>query len=118
MKLILQAAIKNISEEIKYIDIQEGSSDAHLRFSDNANASKFPTLIEEATSIHTPDIIEMVNQISSQVVLSGEPEQEYWKKLARDRDNKRNKKVKLEKRGRDKLIAKAVKNSHVHFDDE
>lgn len=109
--------MKDISEEIKYVDINEGYSEAHLRFSDNANALKFSTLLEEASSIHTPDIIEMVNQVTSQLILTGDMEQEYWKKISRDRDNKRNKKVKLDRRGKDKLISKAAKNSHVHFDD-
>ncbi|XP_053694179.1 la-related protein 7 [Sabethes cyaneus] len=88
---------------VKYIDLKEGDMEAFVRVDSPSSANQ---LVKEYNSAE-----------HSAQILSGETEKDYWDKIARDRDDKLNKKVKVEKvRGRTKLMKKV--NTHIKFDDD
>ncbi|XP_055594843.1 la-related protein 7 [Uranotaenia lowii] len=89
---------------VRYVDLKEGDSEAFVRVDKPASAN---LLVREYCSA----------EYGAQI-LSGERETGYWDKISRDRDDKLNKKVKVEKRvrGRTKLMKKI--NTHIKFDDD
>uniref|UniRef100_A0A8D8A297 La-related protein 7 n=1 Tax=Culex pipiens TaxID=7175 RepID=A0A8D8A297_CULPI len=88
---------------VKYIDLKEGDSQAFVRVDKPCSAN---ALVKEYS----------MAEYSAQI-LSGETEKSYWDKIKGDREDKLNKKVKVEKvRGRSKLMKKV--NTHIKFDDE
>ncbi|XP_037937567.1 la-related protein 7 [Teleopsis dalmanni] len=88
---------------IKYVDVKEGSLHAHVRLENPAAAVEF---------------VQRVNCAEYQMkILTGEAEQEYWKKIEGDREMKLNKQIKVpQKRGREKI--KKVLTKHIRFDDD
>ncbi|XP_055543932.1 la-related protein 7 [Wyeomyia smithii] len=88
---------------VKYTDLKEGDMEAFVRVDKPSSANQ---LVKEYNSA----------EYSAQI-LSGEIEKSYWDKIKRDRDDKLNKKVKVERvRGRTKLLKKV--NTHVRFEDD
>lgn len=88
---------------VKYIDLKEGDVESFVRVDKPSSANQ---LVKEYSSA----------EYSAQI-LSGEKEKSYWDKIKQDREDKLNKKVKVEKvRGRTKLMKKV--NTHIKFDDD
>lgn len=79
-----------------------GSEEVFVRFASTGSANKF-----------------LSSNFNGELsLLEGEQEQQYWKKINKDRDVKYNKEKKKQ-RGRDKLLKKAEKElgKHIRFDD-
>ncbi|XP_058824613.1 la-related protein 7 [Topomyia yanbarensis] len=88
---------------VKYIDLREGDMETFVRVDKPSSANQ---LVKEYG----------MAEYSAQI-LSGENEKTYWDKIKRDREDKLNKKVKVEKlRGRTKLLKKV--NTHIKFEDD
>ncbi|XP_058453279.1 la-related protein 7 [Malaya genurostris] len=88
---------------VKYIDLKEGDMETFVRVDKPSSANQ---LVKEYG----------MAEYSAQI-LSGENEKTYWDKIKRDREEKLNKKVKVEKlRGRTKLMKKV--NTHIKFEDD
>lgn len=88
---------------VKYIDLKEGDMEAFVRVDKVGSANQL--VKEYSTAEHSAQI------------LSGETEKSYWDKIKQDREDKLNKKVKVERlRGRTKLLKKV--NTHIKFEDE
>ncbi|XP_029720126.2 la-related protein 7 [Aedes albopictus] len=89
---------------VKYTDLKEADMEAFVRVDKPSSANQ---LVKEYNSA----------EYGAQI-LSGETEKSYWDKIKRDREDKLNKKVKVEKklRGRTKLMRKV--NTHIKFDED
>lgn len=88
---------------VKYIDLKETDMETFVRVDKPSSANQ---LVKEYNSA----------EYSAQI-LSGETEKSYWDKIKQDREDKLNKKVKVEKvRGRTKLMKKV--NTHIKFDED
>lgn len=93
-------------ECVKYVDIKEGALEAFLRCESSKSAS---------------DFVKQINCAEYNCnVISGEQENEYWKKIKLDREMKLNKKVKVpvKKRGRDRVAKIAAKHTRFGDDEE
>ena len=92
-------------EKVGYVDVQIGQSTAFVRCEDQLQAKK---LVESSLSGAT-----------TKEILKDQEEEDYHKKAAKDKQEKRSGKVKVTKvKTKTKLIQKAEsnKNSHVYFD--
>ncbi|XP_065094031.1 la-related protein 7 [Ochlerotatus camptorhynchus] len=88
---------------VKYIDLKEADMETFVRVDKPSSANQ---LVKEYNSA----------EYSAQI-LSGETEKSYWDKIKQDREDKLNKKIKVEKvRGRTKLMKKV--NTHIKFDED
>ena len=101
-----------IMENVKYVDVQVGAKEYHVRcaHADMAKTLSKAKILGQAT------------------ILDGEDEQKYWEKIKKDRDAKLSGKVKVKSgakraRGQDRLTKKIqmmnqTDNKHTYFDDD
>ncbi|XP_050390466.1 la-related protein 7 [Patella vulgata] len=101
--------IFNEDIKIAYIDVTDGNKSGYIRCKDVYSAMM---VVNSNIEYYKLDL------------LSGEEEENYWKKLKSDRENKLNNKQRPKKRGMQKLIDKAQKinaevldKKHVFFED-
>ncbi|XP_034243930.1 la-related protein 7 [Thrips palmi] len=88
---------------VQYVDVSEGAFEAYLRCSGPSEAQH----------------LLQINFWKNMSIVTGLRETEYWEKIARDREEKIGKKVKIPtEKGKKKLLRKAeiVKATHLHFD--
>lgn len=118
VKLSAEKPITNVAEfknnirhltEVAYVDVMEGDSVAYVRCPDEESARRFVKTEEESFC-------------GSLTLLTGDEEQEYWRKINQDREIRRSQKTRQKKRGVEKVMAKAQKlmekkNQHIRFDD-
>ncbi|XP_014666201.1 PREDICTED: la-related protein 7-like [Priapulus caudatus] len=92
---------------VTYCDIIEGQTTGFIRCPDEESAAKL------ASSSSLKEVYDLQ-------VLSGEDEQNYWKKIEADRQARYAKKQNLKFRGKDKVIHKieleTSKRKHIHFE--
>ncbi|XP_014213591.1 la-related protein 7 [Copidosoma floridanum] len=101
-----KAELKSTNNNIKYVDIKNGSNVAYIRC-DSAEAA---TLLSETASQDSTKNFKL---------LTGEEETCYWNQIKRDREDKCTKNFRQTVRGRKKLFKKAEKElgKHIKFDD-
>ncbi|KAG8226911.1 hypothetical protein J437_LFUL007772 [Ladona fulva] len=99
-----KAEVKHLpkSNLIAYIDARDANSIVHLRC-ETAEAAK--------------DLLEDLPW-EDREILDGEEEKGYWDKILQDRDEKIKKKIRVKKRGRDKILGKAENliGKHLRYD--
>ncbi|CAL1675530.1 unnamed protein product [Lasius platythorax] len=82
------------NNSVKYIDITHGSCEAYVRC-DTAEAAQ--------------SIVQKSYEGRYLTILKDDDEKSYWDKIARDREEKLNRKGRVKQRGRDKLLKRAEK---------
>ncbi|XP_046393000.1 la-related protein 7 isoform X2 [Ischnura elegans] len=96
--------VKNLpkSDSVAYIDVKDAASAAYIRCH-SAEAAK-----------------ELIKDIpwEDRSVLEGSEEKEYWDKIMKDRAEKIDKKIRVNQRGRDKILRKAenLMGKHLRYD--
>lgn len=109
------------NNSVKYIDVTHGSCEAHIRC-DTAEAAqsfvqksyegkcltilKGKYILRSYSNIHTHNIFNVWVLCAN---FLDDDEKSYWDKIARDREEKLNRKGKVKQRGRDKLLKRAEK---------
>lgn len=82
------------NNSVKYIDVTHGSCEAYIRCDTAEAAQSFVQKSYEGKCL---------------TILKDDDEKSYWDKIARDREEKLNRKGKVKQRGRDKLLKRAEK---------
>ncbi|OXU22748.1 hypothetical protein TSAR_002253 [Trichomalopsis sarcophagae] len=98
-----KAELRSNSSNIKYVDVKEGSHEAYVRCDSSEAAAALAQKSNEEKNLR---------------VLTGDEEIYYWDKITRDREEKIGNKVRVNQRGRNKLLKKAEKElgKHIRFD--
>lgn len=98
---------------VRYVDLKEGQTAAYVRVDSSHSA---PLLIKHSAP-------------RSCQILTGDTEADYWKRIARDREEKLSKSIKVPSRNRGRKVKNLLKNlnviatkgagngTHIHFDD-
>lgn len=98
---------------VRYVDLKEGQTAAYVRLDSSHSA---PLLIKHSAPRRCQ-------------ILTGDTEADYWKRIARDRDEKLSKNIKVPNRNRGRKVKNLLKNlnviaakgagtgTHIHFDD-